>query len=104
MNNKADKALRKLAKGQDCMIRLPGCNGDPATTVLAHYALSGYTGMGMKPDDFAFGAWSCSSCHDIVDGRVKTEMSRDIVRLAHAEGVLRTMAEIRKMKQSGEIK
>ena len=46
--------LRKLAQGQQCMIRLFGCNGDPATTVLAHYSLAGYKGMGMKGDDFAF--------------------------------------------------
>lgn len=93
--------LRELAKDKPCMIRLPGCNGDPATTVLAHYRLSGYTGIGMKPDDYAFGAWSCSNCHDKVDGRVKTEHSREIIRLAHAEGVMRTMAEVRRMKQEG---
>ena len=96
-------SLRKLARDKPCQIRLPGCNGNPQTTVLAHYALSGYTGMGMKPDDFAFGAWACSACHDLVDGRVKTEMTRDIVRLGHAEGCLRTQAELRKMKSAGEL-
>ena len=95
--------LRKLAAGKPCMIRLPGCNHDPATTVLAHYALSGYTGMGMKPDDFAFGAWSCSACHDLVDGRVKTDMERGTVRLGFAEGCLRTQAELRQMKARGEL-
>lgn len=95
--------LRKLAQGQNCMIRLPGCNHDPATTVLAHYSLAGYTGMGMKSDDFAFGAWSCSACHDLVDGRVKTEMGREVVRLGHAEGCLRTQAELRKMKAAGQL-
>lgn len=95
--------LRRLAQGKPCQIRLPGCNHDPATTVLAHYRLAGYTGMGMKPDDFAFGAWSCSACHDLVDGRADTEMTRDIVRLGHAEGCLRTQAELRKMKAAGEL-
>ena len=29
--------LRKLAKGRDCQVRLPGiCNGNPETVVLAH--------------------------------------------------------------------
>ena len=80
------------------MIRLPGCDGGGETTVLAHYRLSGYAGVGMKPDDFAFGAWACHRCHCIVDGRIDTEHDRTAIRLAHAEGCLRTMAEIRKLK------
>jgi hypothetical protein len=95
--------LRKLAKGQRCMIRLPGCNHDRRTTVLAHYRLAGYAGMGAKPDDWSFGAWACSHCHDIVDGRVKTDHTKHIVRLAHAEGCLRTQAELREMKGRGEL-
>lgn len=78
------------------MIRLPGCNSNPETTVTAHYRLAGYAGMGMKPDDYDFGAWACSECHGRVDGRIKTDTPREIIRLAHAEGVLRTQAEIRK--------
>lgn len=96
-------SLRKLAQGKQCMIRLPGCNGNPQTTVLAHYRLAGYVGMGQKADDFAFGAWSCSACHDLVDGRSKTEMTRDVVRLGHAEGCLRTQAELRRLKAAGEL-
>lgn len=95
--------LRKLAQGKPCMVRLPGCNGDPATTVLAHYRLAGYTGLGIKPDDFAFGAWCCSACHDLCDGRVKTDIDRAVLRLAHAEGVMRSMAEIRKLKKEGKL-
>ena len=45
---------RKLAKGKPCLVRLPGCNGNRETTILAHYRLSGYCGVGMKPDDVAF--------------------------------------------------
>jgi len=85
------------------MIRLPGCSHDPRETVLAHYRLAGYSGAGLKPDDFAFGAWSCSHCHDLVDGRVKSDHGKDILRLAHAEGCLRTQAELRLMKGRGEI-
>ena len=95
--------LRKLARDKPCMIRLPGCNCDSRTTVLAHYRLAGYAGMGTKPDDFAFGAWSCSNCHDLVDGRITSDHARDVLRLAHAEGCLRTQAEIREMKKRGEI-
>jgi len=95
--------FREVAKGKPCMIRLPGCNGDPATTVLTHYRLAGYTGIGMKPDDYAFGAWSCSNCHELVDGRRMTDTPRELLRLAHAEGCLRTQAELRAMKQRGEL-
>ena len=81
--------LRKAARGRECMIRLPGCAGDPATVVLAHYRLSGLCGMGVKPPDLV-GAWACHACHDRVDGR-KGQMGRDEARLAHAEGVMRTL-------------
>ena len=91
---------RREAKGRQCMIRLPGCNHNRSTTVLCHYPLAGYTGMGIKPDDLVFGAWGCSSCHDIVDGRVQTEHSREVIRLAHAEGVMRTQDALR---QEGKL-
>jgi len=72
------------------MIRLSGvCNGNPETTVLAHYRLIGISGAGMKsPDEIA--AWACSDCHDAVDRRRYMELDFTAVRLAHAEGVFRT--------------
>ena len=84
--------LRKEAQGRECMIRIPSvCNGDPATTVLAH--LNG-GGMGMKrPDTSA--AWACSSCHDVVDGRDGSHMySSDEVELMFLEGVIRTQEQL----------
>ncbi|HBS0984508.1 DUF1364 family protein, partial [Klebsiella pneumoniae] len=30
--------LRKAARGRECTVRIPGyCNGNPETSVLAHY-------------------------------------------------------------------
>ena len=59
--------LRKLARGRECQVRLPGvCNGNPETTVLAHYRLAGISGIGMKSPDL-IGAWACSDCHYTVD-------------------------------------
>lgn len=82
--------LRKEAKGRECQVRLSGiCNHDPATTVLAHYRLSGTCGMGIKPNDLQ-GAWTCSSCHDEVDRRTRI-LENEYVRLAHADGVIRTI-------------
>ena len=90
--------LRKLAQGQPCMIRVPGCcNRNPETTVLAHYRMADLCGVGMKPPDWC-GAWACSACHDAVDGRVKSTWSRFELRVMHAEGVFRTLAEVEKLK------
>ncbi len=83
--------LRKEARKptRRCLIRLPGCT--QKNTCLAHYRLAGYSGTGQKPPDI-MGAIACPHCHDLVDGRKKSEHSRDIIRLAHAEGCLRTAA------------
>ena len=81
--------LTKEAKGRECQVRLPCCNHNPETTVLAHYRLAGSCGMGMKPNDLQ-GAWTCSSCHDEIDRRMH-RYEFDFVRLAHAEGILRTL-------------
>lgn len=87
-------ALRKLARGMDCQVRLPGiCNFNPETTVLAHYRLAGTCGTGMKPPDL-LGAWTCSACHDAVDGRVQGEFAKQYVQWLFAEGVLRTINEL----------
>jgi hypothetical protein len=88
--------LRKAARGRECMVRLPSvCNHDPETTVLAHVRLAGVSGMGMKSDDL-LGAWACSSCHDAIDRRAHTDVDRDYVRLAHLEGMVRTIAVLKK--------
>lgn len=90
--------LRKLARNKPCMVRLPGCDGGGDSTVLAHYRLSGLCGMGIKPPDF-IGAWCCSNCHAIVDGRMKppAPYAKVDVRLAFAEGLIRTLYELDKM-------
>ena len=63
--------IRKSARGQECQVRLPGiCNGNPETTVLAHYRMAGMCGMGIKPPDF-MGAYACSACHDEIDRRTR---------------------------------
>jgi len=88
--------LRKEARGRDCMVRLVGiCNHNPETTVLAHVRMAGISGMGLKGDDL-LGAWACSSCHDAIDRRRYTDLDRDFVRLAHLEGVIRTITVLRR--------
>lgn len=89
-------SLRKEAKGRNCMVRLPGiCNFNNETTVLAHLRMLGISGMGLKADDL-LGAWACSACHTAIDGHTKTDMTREELRLAHLEGMARTIAVLRK--------
>ena len=79
------------------MVRIDGvCNHNPETVVLAHYRMAGQNGTGIKPSDMAFGAWACQACHDCADGRIKTNFSREQLRLWHAEGVMRTLAQLEK--------
>lgn len=49
----------------------------------------------MKADDL-LGAWACSACHDVIDRRARTDMDLKEVRLAHLEGMVRTIAQLRK--------
>ena len=87
--------LRKKAKGRDCTVRLPSiCNHNSETVVLAHIRMPGISGMGLKADDL-LGAWACSTCHDAIDRRAHADLERDYVRLAHLEGMVRTIAQLR---------
>ena len=78
--------LRESARGQECLVRIPGvCNRNPETVVLAH--LNG-GGMGMKTHDL-HGAFCCSDCHDEIDRRTRIT-DKDYAELAHRQGVERT--------------
>lgn len=81
------KKLRDSARGRDCEVRLyPYCNEMSETVVLAH---KNGGGMGMKAPDI-HGAFCCSACHDIIDGRVNTSLTAgDIIRALY-EGIFRT--------------
>lgn len=87
--------LTNAARDRECQVRYPGCSSEPGTTVLAHYRLAGTCGMGIKPNDLQ-AAWACAYCHDIADGRLRAPvaLSRQEVRLYHAEGVMRTQAAL----------
>ena len=90
-------SLRKEGKGRGCMVRLPGiCNFNSETVVLGHIRIAGVSGMGIKAPDL-LGAWVCSACHDECDQRTnKSGMTRDELRLAHFEGMARTIMQLHK--------
>ena len=81
------KKLTESARNQMCTVRIPRvCNFRPDTTVFAH--LNG-GGMGTKKSDL-FGAFCCSSCHDVIDGRVPSEFNIHQIMLMHYAGMERT--------------
>jgi len=80
-------ALREAARGQPCTLRLPCCNHDPETTVLAHLRLFGMAGIGEKPDDWC-AVFACSACHDAIDRR-----GGETAGLYGHEDLLRAMIE-----------
>lgn len=81
------KKLRESARGQDCMVRLPGiCNFNNETTILAHLNSGG---MGTKHSDL-FGTFCCAACHDAVDRRSMTQYSAEELELMLMQGMART--------------
>lgn len=82
--------LKKLARGQECQVRIPGvCNFNSETTVLAHIRMPGITGTGMKAPDL-LGAWCCLACHQATE-------SNPSMRGDFLEGVARTQNKLIEM-------
>jgi len=77
------KKVRNSARGQNCTLRIyQVCNHNPETVVYAH--VGGAGGVGMKCGD-NMGVYACSSCHDVIDGRINYpdgsyDFSADILR------------------------
>lgn len=90
--------LRKAAKGQPCTLRLPCCNHNDETTVLAHLRFFGWAGIAQKPDDM-LAVFACSACHDALDRRDASTSG-----LWGFEDILRALGEtIVRQKSLGNI-
>lgn len=77
--------LRNSARDESCTLRLPGCDGSNATTVLAHIRRFGWGGMSGKPADYK-ACYACGPCHDKLD-------SRDPSMPVGDDDILRAMGE-----------
>ena len=55
---------RDAAKGQNCTLRLPGCQNDTETVVLCH---NNGAGMALKTSDHD-AVDACAHCHSLLDG------------------------------------
>jgi hypothetical protein len=83
--------IRASARGKTCFVCIPSiCDGGGDTTVLAH--LHG-GGMGSKTLDI-HAAYCCSACHDVIDGRIPSSLSKETLTRYHLEGVIRTQKEL----------
>jgi hypothetical protein len=82
---------RLFAKDRLCTVNIPNvCNRDPKTSVSAHFNFEGGC-MGGKTHDHSSGI-SCSSCHDVIDGRVNYKWSNpDEKYLYMARSMVRTL-------------
>ena len=91
--------LRDSARGEDCTLQIhPYCNGNPDTVVLCH--LPSGSGMGQKSPDW-FAVYGCSSCHDIIDGRLANNFSNGTVTVLEQNALFRTW---QRMIEKGLIK
>ena len=82
--------LTEAARGQDCTLQIhPYCNGNPETVVGCHINCED-KGWSLKSPDW----WlvdGCSSCHDVIDGRMKTDLSSEEVQNCVMRGLYRTI-------------
>lgn len=85
--------IRESAKGKDCTLQIfPYCNMNPETVVHCHINCED-KGIGIKSPDF-WGARGCSTCHDIIDGRMKTELNHLDILQCIFRGIYRTQKQL----------
>jgi len=92
--NNHENDITRSAAGEICTIRIPGhCNHNNETTVFAHK-----NGRGGAPRYVGAaniqGAYACSDCHDVVDGRQNCHQTALDIKRFHYEGIFRTQQRL----------
>lgn len=67
---KVNNKVRESARGEECLVRIPGiCTGDPETTIWSHarFEAAG-KGKSTKALDLC-GAYCCTACDAVFDGQ-----------------------------------
>lgn len=82
--------IRKSARGEDCALRLGNCSSNE-TVILAHIGRN--RGMGIKCADY-MAVYACSNCHDIIDGRVKSEYTKDQLNTEKLRALEETLGKL----------
>ena len=81
--------IRRSARGQMCTLQIhPHCNNDTETTVLCHLNTS-RKGMGLKSLDY-FAVYGCADCHNVIDGRTKTDIPKEEIWRCQLRALERT--------------
>lgn len=90
--NYRNRKLLNFARGQPCMMRIPGvCNHNHETTVAAHSNRQRHgKGTGIKAHDY-FIVWACSDCHAWYDQGKSPQLEKE---MAWIEAWERTIAEL----------
>lgn len=93
--DRKDQRIRDSARGERCLMRLPGCPDDPAMTIWSHArSQRGGKGMGIKALDLC-GCYACTYCDAIYDGQrppaIVTPRAAIVIAWfeAHLESLLR---------------
>ena len=78
--------LLRMARGQSCLLSVPGvCNGDPTTTVAAHSNLGIHGKAKARKADDHWHVHACSACHTWLDqGSAPAETKESSFLGAHA--------------------
>lgn len=87
--------ITESARQEKCTIRLPNhCNHDPETTVFAHLNQVRFgKGFSLKCPD-GIGAYACFNCHNVVDGREKTNIPLWYIQIYFLEAVIETILRL----------
>ena len=86
------KKIRNSARGEDCTLLLGNCSSNE-TVVLCHIGKD--RGMAKKCGDH-FAVYACSNCHDIIDGRAKSQYGKlelDSIKLIALERTQKKLIE-----------
>jgi len=84
--------LRTSARGKMCTLQIhPYCNNNSETTVLCH--LPSNSGLALKSPDY-WAVYGCSSCHDVIDGRRKTDLSKEEILKCQMRGLKKTWEQM----------
>lgn len=85
------KIIRNAARDKTCHFNIVGyCNYDSSTSVMAHMPTDDFL-SGYKSTDLASLAVCCSSCHDVIDGRVKHQVSESDLNFYMRRAQTRTL-------------
>ncbi len=83
-------AITRSARNEPCTMNIAGhCNGNPETTVFAHFPLG--DGGSNKLNGDLCGGYVCSADHDVLDGRVPHDVSGEDMEFYMRRSQLRTL-------------